>query len=225
MYRHQGPVFKDGESASFLTLNRGKRSVALDLGSDSDRSATRGAARRQTCSSRTCARVRWRSSASTTRPCTRNVTRISIRVHLGLRTGGPARPGRRLRHDHPGPVRADGDDRPPRKSAGEDPGGGARLRQRPLRRDRDPGGVSAARAHRSGSMGADVGGSSARSPGESMHVLRTCSAGRSPVRQGLAAVLPPRTRRTGRRTATSSSSGRAGGTPGGTSAVRSGWSV
>ena len=33
VYRHQGPVFKKGESASFLTLNRGKRSLELDLGS------------------------------------------------------------------------------------------------------------------------------------------------------------------------------------------------
>jgi crotonobetainyl-CoA:carnitine CoA-transferase CaiB-like acyl-CoA transferase len=37
VYRHQGPVFKEGESASFLTLNRGKRSIAIDLGSDGDR--------------------------------------------------------------------------------------------------------------------------------------------------------------------------------------------
>jgi crotonobetainyl-CoA:carnitine CoA-transferase CaiB-like acyl-CoA transferase len=37
VYRRQGPVFKEGESASFLTLNRGKRSIELDLGSDADR--------------------------------------------------------------------------------------------------------------------------------------------------------------------------------------------
>jgi crotonobetainyl-CoA:carnitine CoA-transferase CaiB-like acyl-CoA transferase len=37
VYRRQGPVFKDGESASFLTLNRGKRSIELDLGSAPDR--------------------------------------------------------------------------------------------------------------------------------------------------------------------------------------------
>ena len=37
VYRHQGPVFKDGQSASFLTLNRGKRSIELDLGSKTGR--------------------------------------------------------------------------------------------------------------------------------------------------------------------------------------------
>ena len=37
VYRRQGPVFVEGESASFLTLNRGKRSVELDLASAEDR--------------------------------------------------------------------------------------------------------------------------------------------------------------------------------------------
>ena len=37
VYRRQGPVFANGESASFLTLNRGKRSLELDLGSKDDR--------------------------------------------------------------------------------------------------------------------------------------------------------------------------------------------
>jgi formyl-CoA transferase len=37
VYRRQGPVFKRGESASFLTLNRGKRSIELDLADESDR--------------------------------------------------------------------------------------------------------------------------------------------------------------------------------------------
>jgi crotonobetainyl-CoA:carnitine CoA-transferase CaiB-like acyl-CoA transferase len=33
VYRSQGPVFLNGESASFLTLNRGKRSIELDISS------------------------------------------------------------------------------------------------------------------------------------------------------------------------------------------------
>jgi len=37
VYRSQGPVFLGGESVSFLTLNRGKRSIALDLRDDGDR--------------------------------------------------------------------------------------------------------------------------------------------------------------------------------------------
>jgi crotonobetainyl-CoA:carnitine CoA-transferase CaiB-like acyl-CoA transferase len=37
VYRRQGPVFVDGESASFLTLNRGKRSLELDLGDEAGR--------------------------------------------------------------------------------------------------------------------------------------------------------------------------------------------
>lgn len=37
VYRRQGPVFREGESASFLTLNRGKRSIELDLGADRER--------------------------------------------------------------------------------------------------------------------------------------------------------------------------------------------
>jgi len=37
VYRRQGPVFANGESASFLTLNRGKRSIRLDLGVERDR--------------------------------------------------------------------------------------------------------------------------------------------------------------------------------------------
>ena len=37
VYRHQGPVFANGESASFLTLNRGKRSLELDIKKEEDR--------------------------------------------------------------------------------------------------------------------------------------------------------------------------------------------
>ncbi len=37
VYRGQGPVFLNGESASFLTLNRGKRSIELDISSPESR--------------------------------------------------------------------------------------------------------------------------------------------------------------------------------------------
>ena len=37
VYRGQGPVFANGESASFLTLNRGKRSLELDIKKEEDR--------------------------------------------------------------------------------------------------------------------------------------------------------------------------------------------
>lgn len=36
-YRHIGPFYKDGSSALFETVNRGKRSVVLDLAQDADR--------------------------------------------------------------------------------------------------------------------------------------------------------------------------------------------
>lgn len=42
VYRRQGPVFAGGESASFLTLNRGKRSVELDLAAEADRERLHG---------------------------------------------------------------------------------------------------------------------------------------------------------------------------------------
>jgi crotonobetainyl-CoA:carnitine CoA-transferase CaiB-like acyl-CoA transferase len=42
VYRRQGPVFLEGESASFLTLNRGKRSVVLDLREEADREELHG---------------------------------------------------------------------------------------------------------------------------------------------------------------------------------------
>jgi glutaryl-CoA transferase len=42
VYRRQGPVFADGESASFLTLNRGKRSLELDLAVEADRERLHG---------------------------------------------------------------------------------------------------------------------------------------------------------------------------------------
>ncbi|MBS1887995.1 MAG: CoA transferase [Actinobacteria bacterium] len=39
VYRRQGPLFLAGESVSFLALNRGKRSIGLDLRDEDDRAA------------------------------------------------------------------------------------------------------------------------------------------------------------------------------------------
>jgi crotonobetainyl-CoA:carnitine CoA-transferase CaiB-like acyl-CoA transferase len=44
VYRRQGPLFLEGESVSFLTLNRGKRSVGLDLADPEDRGTLRALA-------------------------------------------------------------------------------------------------------------------------------------------------------------------------------------
>ena len=44
VYRGQGPVFLHGESVSFLALNRGKRSIAMDLREEADRAALRALA-------------------------------------------------------------------------------------------------------------------------------------------------------------------------------------
>jgi crotonobetainyl-CoA:carnitine CoA-transferase CaiB-like acyl-CoA transferase len=44
VYRRQGPVFIGGESVSFLALNRGKRSIVLDLRDEHDRAQLRSLA-------------------------------------------------------------------------------------------------------------------------------------------------------------------------------------
>ena len=44
VYRSQGPVFIEGESVSFLTLNRGKRSIVLNLRDAGDRARLRSLA-------------------------------------------------------------------------------------------------------------------------------------------------------------------------------------
>jgi formyl-CoA transferase len=44
VYRGQGPVFLEGESVSFLALNRGKRSIAMDLRDEAYQSALRALA-------------------------------------------------------------------------------------------------------------------------------------------------------------------------------------
>ena len=98
VYRRQGPVFKEGESASFLTLNRGKRSIELDLGAATDRARLEellGEAdvlvenMRPGCAREVRARLRGGRA---------HATRASSTLDLGVRAGGAARPGRRLRH-------------------------------------------------------------------------------------------------------------------------------
>jgi crotonobetainyl-CoA:carnitine CoA-transferase CaiB-like acyl-CoA transferase len=44
VYRKQGPVFINGESVSFLALNRGKRSIVLDLRNEADQTLLRSLA-------------------------------------------------------------------------------------------------------------------------------------------------------------------------------------
>ncbi len=71
--RQYGP-FIDGKSTYFVSLNRGKESIVLDLKADGRPRHLRAAARQgATCWSKTSAPGRWRSSAMAGRPCMRAI--------------------------------------------------------------------------------------------------------------------------------------------------------
>ena len=133
VYRRQGPVFANGESASFLTLNRGKRSLELDLGS-----RTTGYVIEELLAESDVLVENMRPGALAKfdldyEAVAARHPQPRLLLDLRLRPGGAARRRRRVRRHDPGAVGADGDDRPSGPAAREDPGRGARLRKRALR--------------------------------------------------------------------------------------------
>ena len=129
--RSWGPPFVNGMSTYFAAVNRGKRSVAIDLQSERGRALARRARGERRHPDRELPSRRQRAARARLRPARAAQLRARLRLDQRLRVARSARPGRRHGGDRRGPDGADGDD------------GDARWPARPLRgrhgrhRDRD----------------------------------------------------------------------------------------
>ena len=101
--RGWGPPFVDGESAYFLSINRNKESLTLDLKHPAAGAILDCAARdAPTCWSRTSGRARWSGWGSTTRRSRASHPRLIYCSISGFGQTGPRRARAGLRRGHAG---------------------------------------------------------------------------------------------------------------------------
>ena len=116
--RSTGP-FVEGQSSPFLRLNRGKRSVALDLKSDDGRAAFLALVDRADVLVENLRPGAMRRLGLGYDDLRAPQPAAGLRLGLRVRPGRPARRPPGARHHGPGPRRADEHHRPPGRPAGQ----------------------------------------------------------------------------------------------------------